>query len=163
MSNWLRKSAVPGDRMRFVGPAGTFFLRDVTRPVVMLAGGTGLAPFLSMLEVLAEKGTTQPVHLIYGVTRDEDLVECDRVEMLAARLPTMTWSTVVAENSSAHPLKGFVTHHLEDAHLNAGDCDVYLCGPPPMVEAVRLFLREKGVVPAHFFYEKFTASEPVSA
>ena len=163
MSNWLSQQAAAGDRVRFVGPSGSFFLREVTRPVVMLAGGTGLAPFLSMLEALVDKGTAQPIHLIYGVTRDQDLVECDRVEALAARLPTMTWATVVADEASAHPLKGYVTHHLEDAHLNAGDCDIYLCGPPPMVEAVRIFLKEKGAEPVHFHYEKFTASEPVSA
>ena len=129
----------------------------------MLAGGTGLAPILSMLEVLADEGTGQPIHLIYGVTAEPDLVEIARIEALAARLPTLTWASCVADPKSAHPLKGYVTQHLSDAHLNAGDCDVYLCGPPAMVEAVRLFLREKGVAPAHFHYEKFAASEPVPA
>jgi len=163
MSGWLTGEAKCGDRMRFVGPNGSFFLRDVLRPVVMLAGGTGLAPLLSMLEVLAEKGTEQPVHLIYGVTHVGDLVETDRIGRLATQLPTMTWSTCVADKNSSHPLKGYVTHHLTDAHLNGGDCDVYLCGPPPMVEAVRLFFKEKGLEPAHFHYEKFAASEPVPA
>lgn len=163
MSGWLGEQAKGGDRMRFVGPNGSFFLRNVDRPVVMLAGGTGLAPLLSMLEVLADQGTDQPIHLIYGVTHDGDLVEIDRIEALAARLPTMTWASCVAAENSAHPLKGYVTHHLTDAHLNAGDCAIYLCGPPPMVEAVRLFFKEKGVTPAHFHYEKFAASEPVPA
>jgi len=164
MSGWLASKAAPGDHMRFVGPNGSFFLRSVDRSVVMLAGGTGLAPLLSMLEVLADVGTDQPVHLIYGVTADGDLVEIERIEALAARLPTFTWASCVADPASAHPLKGYVTHHLADEHLNAGDCDVYLCGPPPMVEAVRLFLREKGVEPAHFHYEKFAAaSEAVPA
>jgi benzoate/toluate 1,2-dioxygenase reductase component len=159
MSDWLSKQARPGMRMTFVGPNGSFFLRRVDRPVVMLAGGTGLAPILSMLETLAADGTDQPVHLIYGVTRDADLVELDRIEALAARLPTLTWATCVADPDSVHPLKGYVTHHLTDAHLNAGDCDIYLCGPPPMVEAVRAFFRDKGVEPANFHYEKFNPSE----
>lgn len=163
MSGWLTNQARGGDRMRFVGPNGSFFLRDVTRPLVLLAGGTGLAPLLSMLEVLADQGADQPIHLIYGVTHDGDLVEIDRIEALAARLPTITWASCVADEASVHPLKGYVTHHLTDAHLNAGDCDVYLCGPPPMVEAVRRFFKEKGVEPAHFHYEKFAASEPVPA
>ncbi|WP_176594500.1 benzoate 1,2-dioxygenase electron transfer component BenC [Sphingobium sp. EM0848] len=163
MSGWLSDQAKGGDRMRFAGPNGSFFLRQVERPLVMLAGGTGLAPLLSMLEILADRGTDQPIHLIYGVTHDGDLVEVDRINALAARLPTMTWASCVADEASAHPLKGYVTHHLSDDHLNAGDCDVYLCGPPPMVEAVRLFLKDKGVEPAHFYYEKFAASEPVPA
>ncbi|KKW92051.1 benzoate 1,2-dioxygenase electron transfer component BenC [Sphingobium chungbukense] len=163
MSGWLTRQAKGGDRMRFVGPNGSFFLRDVTRPLVMLAGGTGLAPLLSMLEVLADRGTDQPIRLIYGVTHDGDLVEIERIEALSRRLPTMSWAACVADEASAHPLKGYVTHHLTDEHLNAGDCDVYLCGPPPMVEAVRQFFKQKGVEPAHFHYEKFAASEPVPA
>jgi benzoate/toluate 1,2-dioxygenase reductase subunit len=159
MSTWLTQEAQPGARMALVGPNGSFFLRSVDRPVILLAGGTGLAPLPSMLEVLADQGTDQPVHLIYGVTADGDLVEMARIEALATRLPTLTWSACVADPNSAAPLKGYVTHHLSDAHLRAGDCDIYLCGPPPMVEAVRKFLQDKGVTPAHFHYEKFAPSE----
>lgn len=159
MSEWLTGEARAGDRIDVIGSIGSFFLRPVGRPVVMLAGGTGLAPFLSMLEVLADEGTEQPIHLVYGVTAEGDLVGLDRLETLAARLPSLTWAACVADPASGHPLKGFVTHHLADEHLRAGDCDVYLCGPPPMVEAVRLFLGEKGVTPANLFYEKFLPGE----
>jgi benzoate/toluate 1,2-dioxygenase reductase subunit len=97
--------------------------------------------------------------LIYGVTRDGDMVEVERIEALAARLRTFSWSGAVADPGSVYPLKGYVTQHLTDAHLNAGNMDVYLCGPPPMVEAVRIFFSNKGVEPMHFYYEKFAASE----
>jgi benzoate/toluate 1,2-dioxygenase reductase subunit len=159
MSEWLTTRAAPGTRLSLVGPHGSFYLRRVERPVIMLAGGTGLAPILSMLEVLAADGTSQPVHLIYGVNRDQDLVELDRIAALAARLPTFTWAACVADIESRHKLKGYVIHHLTDIHLNAGDCDIYACGPPAMVEAVRQFLRSKGVSPAHFHTEKFTPNE----
>lgn len=159
MSRYLVEQAQPGQRMNLIGPFGSFFLRPVVRPLVMLAGGTGLAPLLSMLEVLTDVGTDQPIHLIYAVTADEDLVELPRIEALAKKLPTMTWQSCVADPQSAHPLRGYVTHHLTGEHLNAGNCDIYLCGPPPMVEAVRDFLEEKGVEPANLYYEKFSPSE----
>lgn len=159
MSTWLSEQAKPGDAMTMVGPNGSFFLRRIDRPVVMLAGGTGLAPILSMLEVLADTGTDQSIHLIYGVTNDNDMVACERIRALGDRIPTLSWASCVADPETAHPLKGYVTDHLADEHLNAGDCDIYLCGPPPMVEAVRQFLRGKGVTPAHFHYEKFAPSE----
>lgn len=160
MSDWLTGTAKPGDEISLVGPYGSFFLRPVERPILLLAGGTGLAPILSMLEVMAESGTDQPVHLIYGVTKDEDLVETARIENLAAQLPTFTWMACVADPGSAHPHKGYVTSHITDKHLNGGDCDIYLCGPPPMVEAVREFLQAREVEPRQFHYEKFTPSEP---
>jgi benzoate/toluate 1,2-dioxygenase reductase component len=140
-------------------PLGSFYLRDVTRPLLFLAGGTGLAPFLAMLEVLQQKGTTQPIHMIYGVTNDADLVETEKLAGFAASIPGFTYVTVVADAASAHERKGYVTHHLPDQALHGGNVDLYLCGPPPMVDAVRAFLTEKGVKPASFHFEKFNPSE----
>jgi benzoate/toluate 1,2-dioxygenase reductase subunit len=57
MSEYLSAQAKAGDKMSFTGPFGSFYLRDVKRPVLMLAGGTGIAPFLSMLQVLEQKGS----------------------------------------------------------------------------------------------------------
>jgi len=124
----------------------------------MLAGGTGLAPFTAMLEKIAEQGSTQPLHLIYGVTHDADLVDLDKLEAFAARIPTFTFTACVANPDSPCPHKGYVTQHIEPAHLNDGEVDIYLCGPPPMVEAVSAFIRERGIQPRNFFHEKFAAS-----
>ncbi|HEU0221350.1 MAG TPA: benzoate 1,2-dioxygenase electron transfer component BenC [Paracoccaceae bacterium] len=158
MSAFLR-AARPGTAIDFTGPSGSFYLRDVTRPLLFLAGGTGLAPFLSMLRQLAETGTNgQPVHLVYGVTRDDDLVEVATLEALAAQIPGFTWTAVVADPASTRPRKGYVTDHLEPAQLHAGEIDLYLCGPPPMVEAVRGWLGARGITPASFHTEKFAVS-----
>lgn len=159
MSSYLSGVAQPGNPLTLTGPIGSFYLRDITRTVLMLAGGTGLAPFLAMLEVLERKPAGHPIHLIYGVTNDADLVEVDKLEAFARTIAGFTFATVVADPSSSHARKGFVTHHLPDAALNGGDVDIYLCGPPPMVDAVRGFLAEKGVKPASFHFEKFNPSE----
>jgi benzoate/toluate 1,2-dioxygenase reductase subunit len=159
MSGWLAR-AKPGDRLDLTGPLGSFYLREVKRPLLLLAGGTGLAPFLSMLEVLARVGSEQSIHLIYGVTRDLDLVLVDEIEAYAARLPNFTYATVVAEAASGHPRKGWVTQHMPAEVLHGGDVDVYLCGPPPMVDAVRRHFDETAVKPASFHYEKFTPNAP---
>jgi benzoate/toluate 1,2-dioxygenase reductase component len=155
MSTWL-ETAQPGEKLDLVGPLGSFYLRDVARPLLFLAGGTGLAPFLSMLEVLARAGSQQQVHLIYGVTRDLDLVQVEAIEAYTARLPNFSFATVVADEASAHPRKGWVTQHIPANALNDGDVDVYLCGPPPMVDAVRKHFDDQGVKPNSFHYEKFT-------
>lgn len=158
MSSFLTQLAKSGDAMTLTGPLGSFYLRDIQRPLLLLAGGTGLAPFTAMLEKIAEQGSPQPVHLIYGVTHDADLVELDKLEAFAARIPGFSFTACVASADSAWPKKGYVTQHIEPAHLNEGEVDVYLCGPPPMVEAVSQYIRERGIQPANFFYEKFEAS-----
>ncbi|RWU26881.1 NADH oxidase [Pseudomonas alkylphenolica] len=158
MSSFLTGLAKAGDSMTLAGPLGSFYLREIRRPLLLLAGGTGLAPFTAMLEKIAEEGSEHPLHLIYGVTNDFDLVELDRLQALAARIPNFSYSACVANPDSQHPLKGYVTQHIEPQHLNEGDVDVYLCGPPPMVEAVSQYIREQGITPANFYYEKFAAA-----
>ncbi|ASL27821.1 benzoate 1,2-dioxygenase electron transfer component BenC [Azotobacter chroococcum] len=158
MSGYLSRQARAGDAMTLTGPLGSFYLREIRRPLLMLAGGTGLAPFTAMLEKIAERGSEHPVHLIYGVTHDADLVEMDRLQEFAARIPTFSFTACVASPESSYPHKGYVTQHIAPVHLNDGEVDIYLCGPPPMVEAVNGFLREQGIQPANFHYEKFAAS-----
>lgn len=158
MSRFLTTQAKAGDRVSLTGPLGSFYLRPIQRPLLLLAGGTGLAPFTAMLERIAEQGSAHPLHLIYGVTNDFDLVEMDRLEALAACIPNFTFSACVANPDSQYPQKGYVTQHIAPGHLNDGDVDVYLCGPPPMVEAVSQYIREQGLTPANFYYEKFAAA-----
>ncbi|MDZ3991781.1 benzoate 1,2-dioxygenase electron transfer component BenC [Pseudomonas sp. Teo4] len=158
MSSFLSGLAKAGDSMSLTGPLGSFYLRPIQRPLLLLAGGTGLAPFTAMLEKIAEQGSAHPLHLIYGVTNDFDLVELDRLQALAARIPNFTYSACVANPESQYPQKGYVTQHIEPRHLNDGDVDLYLCGPPPMVEAVSQYVREQGITPANFYYEKFAAA-----
>lgn len=159
MSSYLADGAAPGDALTITGPVGSFYLREVKRPALFLAGGTGLAPFLAMLEVLEASSSSQPVHMIYGVTNDDDLVGLDRLNAFARSIPGFTFTTVVADPASSHERKGYVTHHLPDSALHDGDVDIYLCGPPPMVDAVRAYLADKGVKPASFHFEKFSPSE----
>ncbi|HVJ42907.1 MAG TPA: benzoate 1,2-dioxygenase electron transfer component BenC [Dongiaceae bacterium] len=158
MSSYLRERAKPGDLIQLKGPLGSFYLRDIKRPVLMLAGGTGLAPFLAMLGTIAVTGSDQPIHLIYGVTRDMDLVAVEALEAYARELPNFTFTICVADEGSAFPLKGYVTKYISEKHLNEGDVDVYLCGPPPMVDAVRNHLRDRNITPANFHFERFSAS-----
>jgi benzoate/toluate 1,2-dioxygenase reductase subunit len=163
MSSYLTGQAQPGQAISFAGPYGGFYLRPLQRPLLLLAGGTGIAPFLSMLDVLAAKGFSQPVRLVYAVTNDHDLVALDQLERIAAAHPQFQYVTCVAAEASSHPRKGYATAHVEPGWMNGGDVDVYLCGPVPMVEAVRGWLGSTGVQPANFYFEKFSASSAGAA
>ncbi|GLU33892.1 benzoate 1,2-dioxygenase electron transfer component BenC [Trinickia caryophylli] len=158
MSEYLCADARPGARVAFSGPYGSFYLREPVRPMLFLAGGTGIAPFLSMLAAIEGKAVSQPIRLVYGVTNDTDLVALDRLEQAQHRLADFAYRTCVADERSPHERKGYVTSHVESAWLNGGDVDVYLCGPVPMVDAVRGWLADTAVTPANFFHEKFSAS-----
>jgi benzoate/toluate 1,2-dioxygenase reductase subunit len=158
MSQYLSARANPGDEITFTGPYGSFYLRKVERPLLLLAGGTGIAPFLSMLAALDRSGFAQPVRMVYAVTNECDLVGLDELDRIAAAHPQFSYVTCVAAPDSAHPRKGYATAHVEPGWVQGGDVDVYLCGPVPMVDAVRGWLAETGVTPANFYYEKFSPS-----
>ena len=158
MSTYLTSQAKAGDEMKVVGPMGSFYLREVQGPTLLLAGGTGLAPLLSMLQVMADNGNAEPIHLLYGVNTQADLVELATLDGLTSQLANFTYTTVVVDEASGHSHTGYVTAHMDTAKFDINTADVYLCGPPPMVEAVRQYLDSEGLTPKQFYYEKFNPS-----
>ena len=83
-------------------------------------------------------------------------------QAFVARSPLVVVDThsvgVMAQADTAHPRQGYVTDHLEPQALHNGNVDVYLCGPPPMVDAVQKHFKAAGITPASFHYEKFSAN-----
>ena len=158
MSQYLSDIGKSGDEISFTGPNGSFYLREIKRPVLFLAGGTGIAPFLSMLESLSTTGAVHPIKMVFGVTNDMDLVALDQLEAMKTKLPGFEYRTVVASPESTHDRKGYVTEHIENDWLNQGDVDIYLCGPVAMVDAVRSWLSSADITPANFLFEKFSPS-----
>lgn len=158
MSTYMRERAQEGDALQFTGPYGSFYLRPTVRPVLMLAGGTGLAPFLSMLLWLKDNPTQQPIRLAYGVNTTADLVELELLDALKEALPDFDYFTCVVDAASGHPRIGYVTQHLAADDLHDGNVDVYVCGPPPMVEGVRKWMGGIGVTPQNFLFEKFSST-----
>jgi benzoate/toluate 1,2-dioxygenase reductase subunit len=163
MSTYMRSKAQSGDFMMFTGPYGSFYLRPAVRPILMLAGGTGLAPFLSMLLWLKDNPTQQPIRLAYGVNGNADLVGLESLDALKAALPDFDYFTCVVDAASGHPKLGYVTQHLLPEHLHDGNVDVYVCGPPPMVEGVRKWMSGAGVTPKSFHFEKFSSANETAA
>lgn len=159
MSSFLSNVAKIGDKMSFTGPFGSFYLRPIVRPTLFLAGGTGIAPFLSMLKVLDEKGSNQPVRMVFGVTNDDDLVAIETLNDVRSRHDWFDYCTVVADELSKHERKGYVINHINNNWLNEGDVDIYLCGPVAMVDAVQDWLDGRNIQATNFLFEKFVAKD----
>ena len=158
MSNYLRDRARPGDHIGLRCSKGTFGLRPVVRPVILVAGGTGLSAILSMAQSLGPD-TAHPVYLLYGVTSAEDLCKLDELKALRDRVPAVEVHVIVARpNAEWHGRTGLVTDLLDERMLSGGDADVYLCGPAPMVAATRSWLDDNGFHRVGLYYEKFVPS-----
>lgn len=159
MTDYVRARCAVGDVINFEAPLGSFYLRQVQAPLVFIAGGTGLSAFLGMLDVIAERGSDQPVHLYHGVRNATDLCELDRIEAYAQKLPGFRFTPVVSEpDPNWAGKRGFITEHLQHDPSLTGVCDVYLCGPPPMVESVKTWANGEGLSNVRLFAEKFLQS-----
>jgi benzoate/toluate 1,2-dioxygenase reductase component len=162
-SNYFRDKACEGETLNMTAPFGSFYLRGIEKPTLFFAGGTGIAPFLAMLESLCRDVALQrlygghPIQLFYGATTDENLVELDRLEAFKAILPFDYKTCVSVEESQKHA-KGFVTQWINKDYLGSNAYDMYICGPPPMVEAVKKSIHTEGVNQSHFYEEKFVPS-----
>lgn len=167
MSTYLADRAAIGDGITFTGPHGSFFLREAENPLLLLAGGTGLAPILSILRKLRGDGSGRKAHVVYGVNTDEDLVALDEIAEIAAELPGLTSDYCVTDPGSTAANKGperaYVTSLIAPEHLYDGAVAVYTCGPPPMVDAVRRHFIDVGTEPVGFYYEKFALAVPAQA
>ncbi|MDY0206700.1 MAG: anthranilate 1,2-dioxygenase electron transfer component AntC [Pseudomonas sp.] len=161
MSNYLRDQAKSGDVVNLKAPLGAFYLHQITRPLVMVAGGTGLAAFLGMLDQMKSNpsSSNNDITLFYGVTRPEDICELKRLELYQHVIPGFRFHTIVMQPDEYwHGAQGVVTDLFEEHHFNGGEVDAYLCGPPPMVEAVKGWLDNRQMANARIYFEKFSAS-----
>ncbi len=159
MSEYIAGRAGPGDEMAITGPFGRFYLRPPTRPVLMVAGGTGLAPMLSMLDHLAAAGgSDQPVHLLCGANQPDELFCLDRLSGYGEKGIDLTTEFAVVEGDGGWDgAEGHVTDLLRGALVD-GDHDIYLCGPPPMIDAAETWLADHGVDGVLIHDEKFLPS-----
>lgn len=159
MSDYLRQRCQVGDSIDFTAPFGAFYLREVKRPLLFVAGGTGLSAFLSMLESLAEQSEVQqPIALYYGVNRESEISEVERLDSLTERLGNFSYQVVVSDPGSEwQGKKGWVTQALE-SHLFQQPFDAYLCGPPPMIEATCSWLSSQPVAEHKVYFERFVSS-----
>jgi benzoate/toluate 1,2-dioxygenase reductase subunit len=159
MSNYLRERAQPGDILTIEGPKGIFYLRDRPGPVLMVAGGTGLSPMVAMLKHLVATGEAdRPVKLCFGVTGMQDLYFLDELKELGTAMPNLVTEVAVAQpDPSWTGHTGFVTDLVEAGDIS-GDTQVYLCGPPPMINAARKRLAGFSLAEDAIFAEEFNPS-----
>ncbi|WP_432878084.1 FAD-binding oxidoreductase [Kribbella sp. CA-245084] len=151
-----------GDALSLTGPYGSSTLKDGhVLPVVCVAGGAGMAPILSILRHLKETGSTRPVRFYYGARTAADLFYLEAIKELGADLTGFEFIACLSESAQdADGLQveeGNVTEIVERREAELHRSEVYLCGPPPMVDAALALLEASSVPKDQVFYDKFTS------
>lgn len=158
MSDFLRERARSGMSLEMDGPRGSFVLEDTPRPHLLLAGGTGLAPMLSMLDKIRLMRPAPPVLLLFGCNTYADLFGTGELEARTSYMTTLSVRTCVNDEPprDGH-LRGNPVTALRESDVPAGAV-AYLCGPPPMIAAAEEKLAACGLPPESIRAEQFLPS-----
>jgi naphthalene 1,2-dioxygenase ferredoxin reductase component len=161
VSSYVATDLKAGDPVRVSGPLGTAYLRRKTEdPVLCIAGGTGLAPILSILRGMAESRTKRPIHVYFGVRSEADVYGTHWLEALQECLPGLRVHVVLASAAAQDRFRtGMVTDAVDADWTTLDGWRAYVAGAPAMVDASSVLLRKKGVDPDRIYADAFYASE----
>lgn len=147
----------PGTRVLLDGPHGSYRPRPGAERFVLLAGGIGITPIVSLLRGAADAGDRRPFVLVYGSPRWEEVTFREELERLRRRLDLRVVHVLTEPPPGWQGETGFIDAALLGRHLppDLGRADVFACGPPPMIAAALQGLELLGVAPEHVHAEQF--------
>jgi CDP-4-dehydro-6-deoxyglucose reductase len=145
-----------GGTVDMKGPLGYFTWKHPVRDSILVATGTGIAPFRGMLTAYLGAGGDQSITLVYGVRYEESLLYRDEFENLERRHPNFRFvPTLSRPDEGWSGRRGHVQSHVLDVMADRRDMDIYICGLKLMVDDVRSRLKELGVDRRQIVFEKY--------
>lgn len=167
-STLIEQQLKPGDELTVKGPYGNCIRREETAgDMILLGGGSGMAPLWSILNDMIEKKVKRNVTFFYGARTTHDLFYLDRFEQFSKNEKGFTFIPALSEPVDEdlwNGEKGLITEVLE-RHLDSSsaqrDLEAFLCGPAPMIDAAIKVLKEKGVTSDRIFFDKFVPASRI--
>jgi CDP-4-dehydro-6-deoxyglucose reductase/ferredoxin-NAD(P)+ reductase (naphthalene dioxygenase ferredoxin-specific) len=147
ISNYVENNLKIGDKIKIKGPYGNAYLRDNHKgPIIAVAGGTGLAPILSIIKSSQEKGMRQPIKIYYGAKSESDLYFTEKIETMVKENQNLKFIPVVINPSKNKIFRtGLVTDAVIEDIKDFDGYKAYLAGPPKMVEAAEKIFTSHGI------------------
>lgn len=154
---WVFKDLAVGDVVHLVGPYGRFFLREArSQPMILIGGGTGLAPLKAIVRHVLETGLSQRLYLYQGARTQADLYDVDYFRDLEKQFPEQfSYRPCLSDEEVDGFRHGMVTDVVDSDFPTCRGHVAYLCGPPPMVEAAIKTLMHKRLFPRDIYREDF--------
>ena len=147
-----------GDEVKINGPYGDFRLTETDRPIVFIAGGSGMAPIKCILHHMKNSNNSRKAVYYFGANKINDLFLTDLMRDFESTLPDFRFVPAVAAPSETENWTGeagLVTEVVQRDVKNAPDCEAYLCGSPGMIDASIKVLKELGMNDDRIFFDKF--------
>ena len=158
-TTWVHTAVKVGDEIRLSGPYGDFYLRGNCDELIMIAGGSGLAPIRSLVYDVIEKGLPHRMRFFFGANTLRDLYYMEEFRGIQEKFPQFTFIPCLAfpkPEDNWTGKTGFVTVALQEMVDSAQGKEAYLCGSPGMLDACIKILKDKGFTDQTIFFDKFT-------
>ncbi len=164
-TDWLFGADRSQTPVVIVGPYGNFWLRDTDMPMVCIAGGSGMSALKAVLEHACRIRVGRDALYLFGAREERDLYCLKEIEQIGRqwnenhRFEFVPVLSAELENSAWSGARGYVTDYLQENYIASGkldvkQCEAYMCGPPPMIDASIQLLTEAGLL-ENIFYDKF--------
>jgi CDP-4-dehydro-6-deoxyglucose reductase len=159
-TGWVFDELNERDILRLEAPLGTFFVRNdkTDRPMVMMGGGTGFAPLKSMIEDLLAHNDKRPLHLFWGVRSQNDLYMHEQALQWAEQYEHIQYTSALTEprdDGKSDSFKGFVHEAVLAQYSDLSGFDIYMSGPPAMIDTGRSAFIECGAHKRRIFFDSF--------
>ncbi|MDD2428848.1 MAG: 2Fe-2S iron-sulfur cluster binding domain-containing protein [Eubacteriales bacterium] len=158
VTTYVHTALSVGDTVRLSGPYGDFYLRGDAEELIMIAGGSGLAPIRSLVYEVIEKGLPHKMRFFFGANKLRDLFYLEEFARIEQEHPNFKFIPCLAfpePEDNWQGETGFVTVALEK-HVDSGENrEAYLCGSPGMLDACIKILKDKGFPDSKIFFDKF--------
>lgn len=154
-----------GDVLRVEGPLGTFVPREHSeRPMIFVAGGTGFSPVKALIEHFLHLGTRRPIWLYWGARRASDLYQPQLPQLWRSQAANFHYVPVVSDPEFSDGLRSALVHEAVIAdHADLSGFDIYMSGPPAMIDAGRRSFVEAGLDEEHLYYDSFDYAPDILA
>jgi len=154
---WLKQHFAQGGLANISSAYGDFVLSsaDEEKPLLMIAGGSGITPFRSMLLEMQAMNSQREVHLLYYARNGEEFLFPQEFLRIQKEMPDVRISLMDSSQT------GFIqSEHLSRCDFEFSDpqLQVMICGPTPMIKAARDVVANAGVTPEQIFFEYFGAA-----
>jgi len=159
-TGWVFDELKERDILRIEGPLGTFFVRNdqTDRPMILMGGGTGFAPLKSMIEDLLAHNDERPLHLFWGARTRAELYMHEQARLWADENDHIQYSSALLEPENEDQpsgFTGFVHEAVLQKYRNLSAFDIYMSGPPAMIDAGRAAFLENGAQKRRIFFDSF--------
>ncbi|MDO8556480.1 MAG: FAD-binding oxidoreductase [Nanoarchaeota archaeon] len=143
-----------GDKFLIKGPFGKFTFKEETNDLLLIAAGSGIAPMKAIIEYIMSKELENPVTLLFSNKTTQDIIFKETFEHYEKKYEHFTFVPFITRETTTYGVQGHIDKEHLQPHITPNTL-CYICGPPTMVDAIKIALNELGVPEQRIKVEKF--------